>query len=81
MTTNLQKKQLESLRDKWKLDSGVSQRNRVAYVLKRSKDNYIRVVGNERGLMQYQAECLEYVEGIGNHHEVAKFERNRLISI
>jgi murein DD-endopeptidase MepM/ murein hydrolase activator NlpD len=81
MTTNLQKKQLESLRDKWKLDSGVSQRNRVAYVLKRSKDNYIRVVGNERGLMQYQAECLEYVEGIGNHHEVAKFERNRVIDL
>ena len=81
MTTNLQKKQLESLRDKWKLDSSISQRNRVAYVLKRSKDNYIRVVGNERGLMQYQAECLEYVEGIGNHHEVAKFERNRVLEI
>ena len=81
MTTNLQKKQLESLRDKWRLDSSISQRNRVAYVLKRSRDNYIRVVGNERGLMQYQAECLEHVEGIGNHHEVAKFERNRLISI
>ena len=81
MTTNLQKKQLESLRDKWKLDSGISQRNRVAYVLKRSKDNYIRVVGNERGLMQYQAECLEYVEGIGNHHEVARFERNRVVEI
>ena len=81
MTTNLQKKQLESLRDKWKLDSGISQRNRVAYVLKRSRDNYIRVVGNERGLMQYQAECLEYVEGIGNHHEVAKFERNRVLDL
>ena len=81
MTTNAQKKQLESLRDRWKLDSSISQRNRVAYVLKRSKDNYIRVVGNERGLMQYQAECLEYVEGIGNHHEVAKFERNRVLDL
>ena len=81
MTTNAQKKQLESLREKWKLDSAISQRNRVAYVLKRSKDNYIRVVGNERGLMQYQAECLEYAEGIGNHHEVAKFERNRVLDL
>jgi murein DD-endopeptidase MepM/ murein hydrolase activator NlpD len=59
----------------------MSATNRVAYVLKRSKENYIRVVGNERGLMQYQAECLEHVEGIGNHHEVAKFERNRVLTI
>jgi len=81
VTTNLQKKQLESLRSRWVLNSGISQRNRVAYVLKRSRDNYIRVVGNERGLMQYQAECLEHVEGIGNHHEVAKFERNRVLDI
>jgi len=81
MISNAQKTQLESLRKRWKLDSGISQRNRVAYVLKRSKDNYIRVVGNERGLMQYQAECLEYAEGIGNHHEVARFERNRVVEI
>lgn len=81
MISKLQKAQLESLRKRWKLDSGISQRNRVAYVLKRSKDNYIRVVGNERGLMQYQAECLEYAEGIGNHHEVARFERNRVVAI
>jgi len=81
MTSNIQRKQLESLRKRWQLNSGISQRNRVAYVLKRSKDNYIRVVGNERGLMQYQAECLEYAEGIGNHHEVARFERNRVVEI
>jgi len=81
MVSKLQKSQLESLRKRWKLESGISQRNRVAYVLKRSKDNYIRVVGNERGLMQYQAECLEYAEGIGNHHEVARFERNRVVEI
>jgi murein DD-endopeptidase MepM/ murein hydrolase activator NlpD len=81
MTSNMQRKQLETLRSRWKLESGISQRNRVAYVLKRSKDNYIRVVGNERGLMQYQAECLEYAEGIGNHHEVARFERNRVVEI
>jgi murein DD-endopeptidase MepM/ murein hydrolase activator NlpD len=31
--------------------------------------------------MQYQAECLEHVEGIGNQHEVARFERNRVLSI
>jgi murein DD-endopeptidase MepM/ murein hydrolase activator NlpD len=31
--------------------------------------------------MQYQAECLEYAEGIGNHHEVARFERNRVVEI
>lgn len=81
MISNVQKNQLESLRKRWQLNSGISQRNRVAYVLKRSKDNYIRVVGNERGLMQYQAECLEYAEGIGNHHEVARFERNRVTEI
>jgi murein DD-endopeptidase MepM/ murein hydrolase activator NlpD len=81
MISKVQKAQLDSLRNRWKLDSGISQRNRVAYVLKRSKDNYIRVTGNERGLMQYQAECLEYVEGIGNHHEVAKFERKRVLEI
>jgi murein DD-endopeptidase MepM/ murein hydrolase activator NlpD len=81
MISKVQKAQLDNLRSKWKLDSGISQRNRVAYVLKRSKDNYIRVTGSERGLMQYQAECLEYVEGIGNHHEVARFERNRVLTI
>ena len=81
MISKLQKAQLESLRSKWRLDSKLSAANRVAYVLKRSKENYIRVVGHERGLMQYQAECLEYVEGIGNHHEVAKFERNRILNI
>jgi murein DD-endopeptidase MepM/ murein hydrolase activator NlpD len=81
MISNTQKKQLEGLRKRWQLNSGISQRNRVAYVLRRSKDNYIRVVGNERGLMQYQAECLEYVEGIGNHHEVARFERSRVVEI
>ena len=81
MVSKLQKSQLETLRSRWKLESGISQRNRVAYVLKRSKDNYIRVVGNERGLMQYQAECLEYAEGVGNHHEVARFERNRVVEI
>ena len=81
MTSNAHKKELEKLRNRWKLDSNISQRNRVAYVLKRSRDNYVRVVGNERGLMQYQAECLEYAEGIGNHHEVAKFERSRVVEI
>ena len=81
MVSKTQRAELNKLRDRWKLDSIVSQRNRVAYVLRRSKENYIRVMGHERGLMQYQAECLEYAEGIGNHHEVAKFERNRVLNI
>ncbi len=81
MISSVQKKQLENLRSRWRLNSTLSATNRVAYVLRRSRENYVRVTGGERGLTQYQAECLEHVEGVGNHHEVARFERERVLDI
>lgn len=81
-TVNIkQKQELEKLRSKWNLECVTAQKNKVAYVLKRSKDNYLRVMGSENGLLQYQAEVLELTTGIGNHKEVAIVERERIVDI
>jgi len=76
-----QKQELEKLRLRWNLECATAQKNKVAYVLKRSRDNYLRVMGSERGLLQYQAEVLELSAGIGNHKEVAISERERIVDI
>lgn len=76
-----QKQELEKLRSKWNLECATAQKNKVAYVLKRSRDNYLRVMGSENGLLQYQAEVLEITTGIGNQKEVAIVERERIVDI
>lgn len=78
-----QKQELDKLRGRWKLDSAVALKNKTSYILKRSRADYLRVMGEEAeaGLPEYQAECLEAVAGIGNHKEVAVVERERIIEI
>ena len=76
-----QKQELEKLRLRWNLECATAQKNKVAYVLKRSRDNYLRVMGSDNGLLQYQAEVLELTTGIGNHKEVAIVERERIVDI
>lgn len=76
-----QKQELEKLRSKWNLECATAQKNKVAYVLRRSKDNYLRVIGSENGLLQYQAEVLELTTGIGNQKEVAIVERERIVDL
>lgn len=76
-----QKQELEKLRSKWNLECATAQKNKVAYVLRRSRDNYLRVIGSENGLLQYQAEVLEITTGIGNQKEVAIVERERIVDL
>lgn len=78
-----QKQELDKLRGRWKLDSAIALKNKTSYILKRSRADYLRVMGedSESGLPEYQAECLEAVAGIGNHKEVAVVERERIAEI
>ena len=78
-----QKQELDKLRSRWKLDSATALKNKTSYILKRSRADYLRVMGSEAeaGLPEYQAECLETVAGIGNHKEVAVVERERVVEI
>jgi murein DD-endopeptidase MepM/ murein hydrolase activator NlpD len=75
------KEQLDQLRKKWNMNCQTAIRDKVAYVLRRSRTDYLRVFGSERGLNRYQAEVLEDVSGVGTHREVAIYERNRVANI
>lgn len=78
-----QKEQLEKLRGRWNLECASALKNKTSYILKRSRADYLRVMGeeSENGLPEYQAECIELVAGIGNHKEVAVVERERVVEI
>lgn len=78
---NQQKQQLEKLQSKWNLNCKTAVNNKVSYVLRRSRKDYLRVMGSEGGLENYQTEVLEQVSGIGTHREVAIIERQRVADI
>jgi murein DD-endopeptidase MepM/ murein hydrolase activator NlpD len=78
---NQKKQQLEKLRKKWNLDCKTAVKNKVSYVLRRSRSDYLRVVGSDKGLDSYQAEVLNDISGVGTHRQVAIFERHRVADI
>ena len=78
---NQQQQQLEKLRQKWNLDCKTAVKNKVSYVLRRSRSDYLRVVGSDKGLDRYQAEVLDDISGVGTHRQVAIFERHRVADI
>lgn len=75
------KEQLDQLRKRWNMNCQTAIKDKVAYVLRRSRRDYLKVFGSERGLDSYQAEILEDVSGVGTHREVAIMERQRVASI
>lgn len=76
-----QTEQLQKLQDKWNLGCKTAKKNLVAYVLRRSRSDYLRVVGSESGLAAYQTEVLARVTGIGTHRQIAALERGRVARI
>lgn len=73
-----QEQELAELQTKWNMDCATAVDNTVAYILKRSKEDYLKVMGSETGLPSYQADVLAGVGGIGTHEEVAMLERVKL---
>jgi murein DD-endopeptidase MepM/ murein hydrolase activator NlpD len=78
---NQQQQQLEKLRKKWNLDCKTAVKNKVSYVLRRSRSDYLKVVGSDKGLDSYQAKVLDDISGVGTHRQVAIFERHRVADI
>lgn len=77
---NNKEEQLQDLRKKWDLSCKSAVANKVSYILRRSRKDYLKVVGSEEGLDIYQAEILAEI-GIGTHREVAVRERGRVADI
>lgn len=73
-----QTEELAELQTKWNMDCNQAVENTVAYILKRSKEDYLKVIGSETGLPSYQSDVLANVGGIGTHEEVAMLERVKL---
>lgn len=72
-----QSAELAQLQTKWNMDCTQAVENPVAYILKRSREDYVKVMGSENGLPGYQADILSD-SGVGTHEEVAVTERIKL---
>lgn len=72
-----QTSELAELQTKWNMDCATAIENPIAYILKRSREDYIKVMGSESGLPSYQADILAEC-GVGTHDQVAMTERAKL---